>query len=159
MHKLRAICLFEADFNWWNKLIFARRMMALAGEKGMIPDDLFARKGSDYVDANMCKTLFSDITKVMHHPASITEGDCSDCFDRSAHPPQAVALQAYGVLPQAVRVMLRLLQLMQFCLCTGFGESEERYGGVEDDPLFGLGQGNGTASSGFSALSSLVVNA
>ncbi len=23
VHKLRAICLLEADFNWWNKLIFA----------------------------------------------------------------------------------------------------------------------------------------
>ena len=27
---LRAITLFEADFNWWNKLVFARRMMKLA---------------------------------------------------------------------------------------------------------------------------------
>ncbi len=26
-HKLRAICLLEADFNWWNKLVFAKRMM------------------------------------------------------------------------------------------------------------------------------------
>ncbi len=24
VHKLRAICLLEADFNWWNKLIFAK---------------------------------------------------------------------------------------------------------------------------------------
>ncbi len=27
VHKLRAICLLEADFNWWNKLIFAKRMI------------------------------------------------------------------------------------------------------------------------------------
>ncbi len=27
VHKLRAICLTEADFNWWNKLVFAKRMM------------------------------------------------------------------------------------------------------------------------------------
>ena len=32
VNRLGAICLFEADFNWWNKLIFARRMMKLAGE-------------------------------------------------------------------------------------------------------------------------------
>ena len=44
IHQLRAICLFEADFNWWNKLIFARRMMKLAGEKGCIPDDLFTKR-------------------------------------------------------------------------------------------------------------------
>ena len=75
----------------------------------MIPDELFARKGSRCVDANMCKTLFSDVVKAMHHPASITEGDFSDCYDRSAHPPQAIALRAYGVSPQSVRVMLRSL--------------------------------------------------
>ena len=26
INKLRAICLFEADFNYWTKLVFARRM-------------------------------------------------------------------------------------------------------------------------------------
>jgi len=44
VHRLRAICLFEADFNWWCKLIFARRMMKQAGEKGMIPPELYASK-------------------------------------------------------------------------------------------------------------------
>jgi hypothetical protein len=27
VHKLLAICLLEVDFNWANKLIFAKRMM------------------------------------------------------------------------------------------------------------------------------------
>ena len=45
-HKLRAICLLEADYNWWNKLVFARRMMKLAKEKGVIPEEVFAKKGS-----------------------------------------------------------------------------------------------------------------
>ena len=38
VHKLRAICLLEADFNWWNKLIFAKRMMTLARDSDMIPE-------------------------------------------------------------------------------------------------------------------------
>jgi hypothetical protein len=32
-HKLQAICLLEADFNWINKFIFAKRMIGLALEK------------------------------------------------------------------------------------------------------------------------------
>jgi hypothetical protein len=28
VHKLGAICLLEVDFNWWNKLIFAIRVVA-----------------------------------------------------------------------------------------------------------------------------------
>ena len=45
VHKLRAICLLEADFNWWNKLIFAKRMMALARDSDMISEENFAKKG------------------------------------------------------------------------------------------------------------------
>jgi hypothetical protein len=32
VHKLCAICLLEADFNWWNKLIFAKKDDATSGE-------------------------------------------------------------------------------------------------------------------------------
>ena len=48
---------------------------------------------------------------------------------------------------------------MQFCLRTGFGESEELYGGTLDDPIAGLGQGNCMAPPGFLALSSMIVRA
>jgi hypothetical protein len=37
LHTLRAICLLEADFNWWNKLFFAKRMMQQAIHAGAIP--------------------------------------------------------------------------------------------------------------------------
>ena len=38
--KLRAILLIEADFNYHNKLIFGKRMMDLARQHGMVPEDL-----------------------------------------------------------------------------------------------------------------------
>ena len=63
VHKLRAICLFEADFNWWNKLIFAKRMMKQASECGTIPDEHFAKKGSHCNNANLCKRFFVDISR------------------------------------------------------------------------------------------------
>ena len=81
IHKLRAICLFEADFNWWDKLIFARRMMELSGKKECIPDDFFAKKGSDCNGSTMTKVYFTDVSKVMHHPVSITMNDFGDCYD------------------------------------------------------------------------------
>ena len=55
--------------------------------------------------------------------------------------------------------MLKSLQIMQFCLQTGFGKSTQTYGGSEDNPLAGAGQGNGGAPPSFTALSTLVVNA
>ena len=58
VNKLRAICLFEADFNWLNKLIFAKRMMQLADECNAIPEGIFSRKGRHCDSAAMSKTFF-----------------------------------------------------------------------------------------------------
>ena len=98
-------------------------------------------------------------SKIIHDPASITSEDFSDCYNRTAHPPLSIALHDFGTPRSAVKVMLKLLQIMQFCLRTGFGESKQTYGGSEDNPLVGSGQGNGGAPPAFTALSTLVVNA
>ncbi len=37
VHKLCAICLLEANFNWWNKFIFAKRIMQQAIQESSIP--------------------------------------------------------------------------------------------------------------------------
>ena len=87
VHKLRAICLFEADFNWRNKLIFARRMMTAAKEGGAMPAEIFSKKGSQCMDAILCKTFTADVSKVLHHPAAIGGYDLGDCYDQGAHPP------------------------------------------------------------------------
>ena len=42
--KLRAILLIEADFNFHNKLIFGQRMMDLARQHGMVPEDIYSEK-------------------------------------------------------------------------------------------------------------------
>jgi hypothetical protein len=55
INKMRAICLLEADFNWHNKLIYARRMMSSALNKDLIPLECFAKKGSNCVNAVMTK--------------------------------------------------------------------------------------------------------
>ena len=44
VNKLRAILLFEADSNMFNRLIFGDRMMELAREYDMIPQEQYAEK-------------------------------------------------------------------------------------------------------------------
>ena len=123
VNKLRAICLFEADFNYWTKLVFARRMMKKAREEDGIPDEVYAKKGSHCDDATMSKVFFCDLSRIMRHPAAITEADLGECYDRMAHPPTSIAMQSWGVPKSACKVVLTALQLMQFCLKNGFGES------------------------------------
>merc|ERR1711966_623586 len=39
--KLRAILLMEADFNFHNRLIFGGRMVKLARENGLVPEEIY----------------------------------------------------------------------------------------------------------------------
>ncbi len=159
VHKLRANCLLEADFNWWNKLIFAKRMMQQAIQDGSIPQECYAKKNSHCNYAVLMKQFFCDSLRVLHHPTGLGECNFGDCYDRAAHPPTSIALQSWGIPKPAIRVLLNTMQTMQYVLKTGFGESTCTYGGMTAAPNLGLRQGNGTASPGFLALSSLIVNA
>ena len=159
VHKLRAICLLEADFNWWNKLIFAKRMMHQAIADGSIPQECFAKKYSHCDHAVLTKQFFCNSSRVLHHPAGLGECDFGDCYDRAAHPPTSIALQSWGIPKPAIRVLLSTMQTMQYVLKTGFGESSESYGGTVASPLSGLGQGSGASPPAFMALSALIVNA
>ena len=159
VNRLRAICLFEADFNWWNKLVFARRMMENARRSNALPDEIFAKKGTQCIVATMSKIFFSDVSKVMHHPASIESCDFSDCYDRVVHNIQAIGLRAFKMPKPSVNMFLMALEIMQFFLRTGHGESEQSYGGTADSPYMGLGQGNGGAPPAFTVDSVLLINA
>ncbi len=55
--RLWAICLFEADFNWWNNLVFAQQMMSQAGDSNLIPNKLFAKRGSQTMDTGLSKSF------------------------------------------------------------------------------------------------------
>ena len=93
--KLRIICLSEADFNYWTKLIFARRMTKKAHNKDSIPDEVYAKKDSHYDDATMTNVFFCDLSKIMRHPAVITEADLGECYDRMARPLTTLAMQSW----------------------------------------------------------------
>jgi hypothetical protein len=159
VHKLRAICLLEADFNWWNKLIFAKRMMQQAGREGAIPQECFAKKHSTCNHAVLTKQFFCDSSRSLHHPAGLGECDFGDCYDRAAYPPTSIALQSWGIPKSAIRVLLTLMATMQYVLKIGFGESTDSYGGTSSSPNSGLGQGSGASPPAFLALGSLIVNA
>ena len=158
IHKMRGIVLVECDFNWYMKMVIARRMVKSAQEKDQVPMECFAKKGSNCINAVMTKIMFCDESRIHHHPTCIGGNNFADCHDRIAHPPASIALQSFGVPQPAIRVLLIAMQTMQFFLRTGFGESARSYGGSSEHPTLGLGQGNAAAGPSFLAISSLIVN-
>jgi hypothetical protein len=135
VHKL----LLEADFNWWNKLIFAKRMMQQAGRDGAILQECFAKKHSTCNNTVLAKQFFCDSLHSLHHPAGL--GDCNfgDCYDRVAHPLMSIALQSWGIPKSAIWVLLTSMQTMHYVLKTDFRKSASSYGGASLNPNSGLG--------------------
>jgi hypothetical protein len=159
VHKLRAICLLEVDFNWWNKLIFAKQMMKQAGREGCIPQECSAKKHSHCNYAVLMKHFFCNSSRSLHYPAGLGGCNFGDCYNRAAHPPTSIAFQSWGIPASAIHILLTSMQMLQYMLKTGFGESTETYGGTSTLPNSGLGQGSGASPPGFTALSLLIVNA
>jgi len=139
VHKLRAICLLEANFNWWNKLIFAKRMMQQAIHAGAIPQECFVRKSSNCNYAVLTKQFFCNSSQIWHHPVGLGECNFGDCYDRVAHPLMSIALQSWGIPKSAIWVLLTSMQTMHYVLKTDFRKSASSYGGASLNPNSGLG--------------------
>ena len=132
--KLRAICLFKADFNWVLKVIYAKRMMANARENDLLEPEIFAVAGRSAPDATMAKVAFTDINRAQHRNHAVASVDLGQCYDSVAHGACSIALQAFGVPTKAVCLMLLTLQTMNFWLRTAYGEADEPFGGTAADP-------------------------
>ena len=157
--RLRAICLLEADFNWWLKVIFAKRMMAKMHAQGMLPLEQGALKGKMATDTSMMKQLFFDQANILHEDCSVTSTDAANCYDAGNHTAVSLSLQAVGVYLTFILCYLKCVQLMQYFLQTGFGLAETSYGGTPDSICMGLIQGSGAAPGVWTATSTVILGA
>ncbi len=142
---MRAICLLEADYNWVNKCVFAKRMMDKALLDGIIPVEQFAKWGSQVSHGMLASGLFCDIA-ALHKTCAVESMDLANCYDAVTHPIASIAQQSFKVRTVMVGKMLYVLETMQWFMKIAFGQSEKSFGETKWDPSMGLGQGNGVAS-------------
>ncbi len=128
-------------------------------ERNLIPGKCFSKKGSNCINAVMTKIFICNKSRIHHHNACIAGNDFEDCYDHAAHPIAPLLLHSFGVPQPAINVLLETMETMRLFLRTGFGESKTSYGGSHKEHLAGYGQGNAAAGRGFTAMSSLIVNA
>ena len=110
--KLRAICLLEADFNWLNKLVFARRLEEHCRSHGLTPREQFAKSKWNCEEASLIKNLANDAGRILHNNSAITSNDFDQCYDRPCAPMSGLAARAHGVSLQSTRLMLQTMQSM-----------------------------------------------
>lgn len=157
--KLRAICLLEADFNWWLKVIFAKRMMHRMKASGVMPVEQGAVSGKTTADSSLMKQLFIDQANILHATCAISSNDAANCYDAVNHSAGSFALQAMRVPLTFIKCYLLCVQTMQFYLKTGYGLATQSYGGSQGNPYMGLTQGSGAAPAAWSAVSTVILSA
>jgi hypothetical protein len=77
--KLRAIQLYEGNFNCYNQFIFGRNAMQALTASGYVPEELFSQKGSTAKDAKFDKTLMANLSRQARHPMIVTSADAAYC--------------------------------------------------------------------------------
>eukprot|EP00986_Skeletonema_menzelii_P018773 scaffold26710_cov113-Skeletonema_menzelii.AAC.2 len=92
VNKLRAICLFEADFNYVLKAIFAKRMMSNLNQARLLPPEQHAKAHSGATNATMNRLLYQDINRTLHWPYAVASVDLGDCYDAMYHGWNAISL-------------------------------------------------------------------
>jgi hypothetical protein len=154
----RALLLFEGDFNWANKAVFADRMISRAEACGAIPDEQYARKGHTALEVAQMRMFHCDLLRLRRWPGAIASVDANNCFDRIGHSFMSLSCQAMGVGVGPLVSMLSALSYMAFYIRTGYGDSRSHYGGTNAMPFEGLGQGNGAGPAGWLAVSSVLLD-
>ena len=122
--KLRAILLMEADFNGSNKEIFSNRMMDNVCSHGVMPEEIFSKKGKTSGDGTLAKALFWDANRQSRKCAALGSIDAANCYDSVAHAIASLVFQAFGVPEGAIESMLTAIQEMKYFLRTAYGDSK-----------------------------------
>jgi hypothetical protein len=157
VEKLRAIQLYEADFNCYNQFIFSRQAIQTLSDSRYISEELFSQKGSTAEDAKFDKTLMADLSRQARQPMAVVSADAAYCYDRVNHPIMSLVWLALtnGNIPAIVSTVI-CLQTMNFFQRTGFGESKTFFGGAGLRLyMMGLGQGNRAAPPSWIQLSAV----
>ena len=152
--KLRRISLLHVYFNFNNKTI-GRKAMKNAEELGHLADEQAgSRKRLSAEKHALNKRLLLDILRVTKKPAILCANDAKSCYDRILHFAIYVSMRRAGVPKAAISSMLGILRGMKHKIRTAYGDSEESYGGEEDDDQHGSSQGNGAGPAIWALVSS-----
>ena len=153
-----SIQLYEADLNWFMKFIFNDGAMNALQAINYLPEEHYSRKQSTAEDTCLDKTLTFDISRQTHTPMAIMSVDAAQCYDRVHHGLMSLVWLALIRDLPVIRILLSCLGDMKVYTRTGYGDSSTFFfGGREETPACGLGQGSKAAPASWVQLSSIFV--
>jgi hypothetical protein len=155
---LRAILLFEADFNQNNKRL-GREMLYRAEDSNAVAIEQYgSRKNMSAVDQSLNKALTFDIWRQLRQRGALCANDAKACYDRIVHNCASLCLQCIGTRQQPIISMFDTIQKLQHHVRTIYGESRMHFVQQGSIPIQGVGQGNGAGPQIWALVSSPVLN-
>jgi hypothetical protein len=161
VEKMRAILLFEADFNFNNKR-WGRILMWYAEAHKLLAEEQYgSRKKLSAISHCLNKRLTFDFWRIMKQPGVLCSNDAKGCYDRIVHSVAALCLRRLGMPKGPLKSMFETLQNLDHYVRTSFGVSEQKFNATEvnEVAIQGIGQGNGAGPQIWAAVSTVLLNA
>jgi hypothetical protein len=141
--KLRVIHLYEADYNLFLKIVWARKLVWHAHDSNALNDSQTGsrpgRRSIDTVVNKEMKYLYSRLTRT---PMATMDNDATSCYDRIIVNLAMLISKYFGMPNQMCKVQAATLENMQYKLRTALGDSTKCYSHSATTPVHGTGQGS-----------------
>ena len=104
--KLRAILLYEADFNQNNKKLGREMMYSAEDLRAIAKEQYGSRSQLTAINQSLNKRLTYDIIRQKKRPGALCSNDAKSCYDRIVHSVASLATVSYThlTLPTILRV-------------------------------------------------------
>jgi hypothetical protein len=155
---LRAILLFEADFNQNNKRLGREMPFRAESANAVAIEQYGSRKHMSVTDQSLNKALTFDLWRQLRQRGALCSNDAKACYDRIVHNCASLCLQRIGTREQPIVSMFETLQKLEHHVRTVFGESKICYVQRGKVPIQGVGQGNGAGPQIWALVSTPVLN-
>ena len=128
LHRLRIICLYEADFNLYLKLMWAKRLVHHAEDHNKLGEEQGgSRPGRTAIDIANRKALTYLFTRLMKICLGTFDNDAKACFDRIIAALALIASRALGMPEVACRIHGQTIELLKHFIKTAQGTSASYY--------------------------------
>ena len=89
-------------------------------QHGLMPEKIYSERGKVLDDGTPTKIIFNFMVRQTKLSAGVTPIDAANCYDSVAHTITSLTCQAFGVLVEAVHLMLTVIEDMKYYLRTAY---------------------------------------
>jgi hypothetical protein len=158
LQTLRAILLYEADFNQNNKRLGQEILYRAEAGNSVAIEQFGSRKNMSATDQSLNKALTFDLWRQRRQNGALCCNDAKGCYDRIVHNCASLCLQRVRTRPHPITSMFETIQKLEHHVRTVFEESKKYFVQSGTTPIQGVGQGNGAGPQIWALVSTPVLN-